>query len=212
MRALSLAAVTATWDFAVRHSLCLAAVPARWALWGDRKRRFAGPSNVPRQPDASPPRFALASRRFSSASAQFYVLKDNVALRGSDITNPQESTDPNTRQPAITFGFNSNGKTEFQNLTAAIARRGGLVSGLGQSLNQHFAVALDNQLITVPYIDYKQFPHGINGDNGADISSSFTKASAQDLANELRLGAVPLNLRLICQGSPATTPCHARMR
>lgn len=148
----------------------------------------------------------------ASASAQFYVLRDNIALRGSDITDPQESTDPNTGTPVITFGFNSKGKAAFQNVTAAIARRGELVSGLGQAVNQHFAVALDNQLITVPLIDYKQYPHGINGDNGGDISGGFTKTSAQDLANELRLGAVPLNLKLICQGSPATTPCHARVR
>ena len=32
----------------------------------------------------------------SSPNAQFYVLKDNIALRGNDITNPQQSTDPNT--------------------------------------------------------------------------------------------------------------------
>ena len=37
-------------------------------------------------------------------SAQFFVLKDNVALRGNDITNPQQSTDP-TGQPDVTFGF-----------------------------------------------------------------------------------------------------------
>ena len=49
---------------------------------------------------------------------------------------------------------------------------------------------LDNQLITIPFIDYKQYPDGINGDNGGDISGSFTNTSAQDLANELRLGAV----------------------
>jgi SecD/SecF fusion protein len=143
-----------------------------------------------------------------SASAQFYVLRDNIALRGSDIANPQQSTEPNTGTPNITFGFNAKGKTEFQNVTAAIARRGELVSGLGQPVNQHFAVALDNQLITVPYIDYKQYPDGINGDQGADISGSFTKTSAQDLANELRLGALPLNLNLICEGAPATTPCR----
>jgi hypothetical protein len=28
------------------------------------------------------------------------------------------------------------------------------------------------------------------------------------LANALRLGAFPLNLKLICEGAPATTPCH----
>jgi SecD/SecF fusion protein len=142
-------------------------------------------------------------------NAQFFVLKDHVALGSSDITSPQQSTDPNTGRPIITFGFNSKGKTEYQNVTAQITRRGSLVSGRGQSLNQHFAVALDNQLITVPYIDYKQYPDGINGDAGADISGSFTTTYAQDLANELRLGALPLNLKLICGSTPATTPCHS---
>jgi SecD/SecF fusion protein len=94
-------------------------------------------------------------------------------------------------------------------VTAQIARRGSLVSRLGESLNQHFAVTLDNQLITVPFIGYKQYPDGINGDNGGDISGSFTTTSAHDLANELRLGAVPLNLELICERAPATTPCHS---
>ena len=79
-------------------------------------------------------------------------------------------------------------------MTAAIARRGELDSGLGQQLNQHFAIALDNQLITVPFISYKQYPDGINGDNGADISGSFSISSAQNLANELRLGALPVRL------------------
>ncbi|HTU84267.1 MAG TPA: protein translocase subunit SecD [Solirubrobacteraceae bacterium] len=141
-------------------------------------------------------------------SAQFFVLKDNVALRGSDITNPQESSDPSSGEPDVTFGFSSKGKTEFQNVTAQIARRGALVSGLGQSLYQHFAVALGgltNQLITVPYIDYKTYPDGINGDNGADISGSFTINSATDLANELRLGALPINLKLISEEQVSAT-------
>ena len=144
----------------------------------------------------------------SDPNAQFFVLKDNVALRGSDITNPQESSDPNSGEPDVTFGFSSTGKSEFQNVTAAIARRGALVSGLGQSLYQHFAVALGgltNQLITVPYIDYKTYPDGINGDNGADISGSFTISSATDLANELRLGALPINLKLISESQVSAT-------
>ncbi len=138
-------------------------------------------------------------------SAQFFVLKDNVALRGSDITNPEQSSDPTTSAPDVTFGFSNKGKSEFQNVTATIARRGELASGLGQQLNQHFAVALDNQLITVPFISYKQYPDGINGDNGADISGSFTISSAQDLANELRLGALPINLKLISESQVSAT-------
>ncbi len=141
----------------------------------------------------------------SDPSAQFFVLKDNVALRGSDITNPEQSSDPTTSAPDVTFGFSNKGKSEFQNVTATIARRGELSSGLGQQLNQHFAVALDNQLITVPFISYKQYPDGINGDNGADISGSFTISSAQDLANELRLGALPINLKLISESQVSAT-------
>ncbi|HTP19856.1 MAG TPA: protein translocase subunit SecD [Solirubrobacteraceae bacterium] len=141
----------------------------------------------------------------SDPSAQFFVLKDNVALRGSEINNPQQSTDPNTSQPDVTFGFSNKGKSQFQNVTANIAHRGDLVSGLGQNLNQHFAVALDNQLITVPYIDFKQYPDGINGDNGADISGSFSITSAQDLANELRLGALPIKLKLISESQVSAT-------
>jgi SecD/SecF fusion protein len=135
------------------------------------------------------------------------VLRDNAALSSNDITNPRRSADPSARQPDVTFGFTSTGKTAFKNVTAAIARRGSLVSGLGQTLNQHFAVALDGQLITVPSIDYKQYPDGINGDNGADISGSLTITSARSLAAELRLGA-PLNLKPICGGARATTPCR----
>ena len=127
-------------------------------------------------------------------TAQFYVLKDNIAIRGSEITNPQQNTDLNAGQPDVTFGFSSQGRSAFQDVTAAIARRGELDSGLGQQLNQHFAIALDNQLITVPFISYKQYPDGINGDNGADISGSFSISSAQNLANELRLGALPVRL------------------
>jgi hypothetical protein len=143
-----------------------------------------------------------------SPNAQFFVLKDNIAVRESEITNPQRSSDHGTGAPTVTFGFTPNGKQAFQSLTAQITRRGSLVSGLGHALNQHFAVALDSELITVPLIDYKLFPNGINGDSGAEIFGSFSITSAQDLANELRLGALPLNLKLKCEGAPATTPCQ----
>jgi SecD/SecF fusion protein len=138
-------------------------------------------------------------------SAEFFVLRDDVALRGSEITNPQQSTDPNSGEPDVTFGFTSKGQSEFQKTTANIAHRGDLVSGLGQTLNQHFAVALDNQLITVPFVSFKQYPDGINGGNGADISGSFTITTAQDLANELRLGALPINLKLISESQVSAT-------
>src|SRR5437763_10948546 len=141
---------------------------------------------------------------FSDPTAQFFVLKDHVALFGNDITSPQQSTDQ-SGQPDVTFGFTSKGQRAFQNVTAQIARRGELVSGLGQSYVQHFATALDTQLITVPSIDYKVYPDGIPGDNGADITGGFTTNTAQDLATQLRLGALPINLKLISESQVSAT-------
>ena len=141
---------------------------------------------------AVPASFARAPA-MSSAAAEFFVLKDHVSLLGSEITNPRASTD-SAGNPDVTFGFSSKGKNEFQSVTSAIAHRGALVSGLGQTLNQHFAVALDNQLITVPSIDFKMYPDGIIGNTGADIAAGFTVQSARDLATTLRFGPLPVSL------------------
>jgi SecD/SecF fusion protein len=132
----------------------------------------------------------------NNPNAQFYVLKDHVAPFGNEITNPQESTGQ-SGAPDVTFSFTSKGGSAFHKVTATIAHRGELLSGLGIPFNQHFAVALDSKLITVPQIDFKTYPDGISGDNGADITANFTTQSARDLATQLRLGALPLNLRLI---------------
>ena len=142
---------------------------------------------------------------FSDPNAQFFVLRDNVALWGNEITDPQSSTDPNSHQPDLTFGVTSKAKTAFQTMTATIAHRGNLVSTFGQTLNQHFAVALDGQLVAVPYIDYKVYPDGVTT-YGADLSSGLTSTSTRSLAAALRLGAPPLSLKLIC-GAPAATAC-----
>jgi len=126
-------------------------------------------------------------------SAQFFVLKDHVALFGQDITNPQQSTDQ-TGAPDVTFGFTSNGNKAFSAVTAAIAHRGDLVSGPGETLNEHFAIALDTRLISVPSIDFKAYPDGIAGNRGADITGGFTTESAHDLATILRFGPLAATL------------------
>ena len=141
---------------------------------------------------------------YGSPLARYYVLRDNVALTGSDITNPEQGTGSDG-EPDVQFGFTGPGGAAFQKVTATIANRGSLDSIGGQSLEQHFAIALDNQLVTVPYIDYKLYPDGIGGSGGADISGNFTIATAQDLATQLRLGALPIKLRLISTQSVSAT-------
>jgi SecD/SecF fusion protein len=139
----------------------------------------------------------------NSPLAQFYVLKDNFGLQGTDITNPQASTDQ-AGNPDVQFSFTSKGQSEFSSVTNQIAKRG-FLSPPGQTYNQHFAVALDGKLITVPSIDYHQYPDGISGGNGADITGGFTSTSAQDLATLLQDGALPINLRLISSSQVSAT-------
>jgi SecD/SecF fusion protein len=141
---------------------------------------------------------------WSNPNARYFVLLDHVAMFGNDITNPQQSSDQ-AGNPDVTFGLTSKGATEFQNVTAQIAQRGNLVSGLGQKYLQHFATALDTQLITVPSIDYSLYPDGIQGNNGADITGGFTTQTAQDLATQLRLGALPIRLVLISTSQVSAT-------
>jgi SecD/SecF fusion protein len=129
----------------------------------------------------------------TSPSAQFYVLKDNVSLFGKDITNPHPSTDQ-SGEPDVAFGFTGAGQSAFQKVTGTIAHRGNLVSIAGATYDQHFAVALDNHLLTVPSIDFKQYPDGIIGGGGADITGGFTAHTASDLAVTLRFGPLPVSL------------------
>jgi SecD/SecF fusion protein len=141
---------------------------------------------------------------FTDTSPDFFVLRDRVALFGNEISNPQQSTDQ-SGNPDVSFGFSGNGANKFQSVTATIAKRGQLDSGLGQHLLQHFATALDTQLLTVPSIDYTQFPFGIAGNNGAEITGGFTLNSAQTLAQQLQLGALPIRLVLISSSQVSAT-------
>jgi SecD/SecF fusion protein len=129
----------------------------------------------------------------NSPSARFFVLRDNVALPGQDLTNPRAGRDQ-SGSPDVQFGFTTRGAAEFRAVTTVVARRGQDVSTGGQMLDQHFAIAVDSQLLTVPQIDFRQYPDGIIGGGGADATGALTTASARALATELRLGALPLRL------------------
>jgi SecD/SecF fusion protein len=124
----------------------------------------------------------------------YFVVHGNPALSGRELINPQASTDRNIRAPDVTFDFTATGRRDFQRVTRAVARRGSQVSSLGQTLNQHFAIALDNTLLSVPFIDFKQYPDGISGDHGAEVTAGFTPQSAKDVAILLRYGALPVRL------------------
>jgi SecD/SecF fusion protein len=138
----------------------------------------------------------------------WYVLNDDPVLEGSNITNPTQSDDESSGQPDVTFGFTSHGKGVFERVTKEIAHRGQEAQLPGVSKEealQHFAVVLDGQLITVPSIDYNKYPEGIDASTGSEISGGFTITSAQNLANELQSGALPIKLVLISKSQVSAT-------
>jgi SecD/SecF fusion protein len=152
---------------------------------------------------AAPANFAHWPK-YGTPNAGYYVIHDRVALTGDKITNPQSGTD-NTGAPDVTFGFQKNGGTLFQNVTGTIAFRGKEDSPPGQDYYQHFAIALDNQLISVPLINYNVNPQGISGSGGSEISGGFTTTTAAQLATQLRLGALPVKLQQISESPVSAT-------
>ncbi|MFL5843979.1 MAG: protein translocase subunit SecD [Solirubrobacteraceae bacterium] len=143
--------------------------------------------------------------------AQYYVLNDNFALRGTDIKDPEQTFDNGTGgsgSPIVTFNFTDSGRKTWQTVTRQIVQRGQdqVIPGSDPAnFRQHFAVVLDNELISVPYIDFVQNPDGIDGANGSQIEGGFTITSAQNLANLLKSGALPIRLELISSSQVSAT-------
>jgi SecD/SecF fusion protein len=143
------------------------------------------------------------------ARTVFYLLKHR-----DDPTNPipemtgrelklagtRADFDPNTNAPIVTMQFTGKGKKVFHEITKAEAQRGQLsgscsnvAPGSAPPNAQHFAIVLDRQIESAPYIDYCKNPDGIPGDNGAQIDlGGGTIGDAKQLALVLQTGALPV--------------------
>jgi SecD/SecF fusion protein len=148
----------------------------------------------------------------ASASAPepdtWWVLRDRPGLSGTDIKNPEQNFDQTLgNEPIVTFNFTSQGRKAFQNITRKVAERGAdnAFGGNPENTSQHFAIALDNELVSAPLINWRENPDGIDGSTGAQISGGFTLQSAQDLAKTLKIGALPLKLTLVSRSQVSAT-------
>jgi SecD/SecF fusion protein len=151
---------------------------------------------------------SAAGKVTQASPNSWYVLNDDPVLEGKDITNPQESSESESGQPDVNFGFTSHGKSVFQQVTKEIAERGqeAQLPGVSkEAAQQHFAIVLDGQVITAPSIDYTKYPEGIDSSQGSEISGGFTLTSAENLADELQSGALPIKLNLISQSQVSAT-------
>src|SRR6476660_1551190 len=107
-----------------------------------------------------------------------YVIKRQVLVSGSDLTDAQPGFDQRTNEPIVNFKFNSSGSRKFALATS-------------ENVGQPFAIVLDGKVISAPVIR-----EPITGGQG-QISGSFTVQAANELALLLRAGALPAPLTVI---------------
>jgi len=151
---------------------------------------------------------------------RFFVIEDDSELSGKEIKNPEQNFDPNTKQPLVTMEFTDRGREAFARVTKQIADRGRdceTLAGVSEDCPpvqqgappeeffQRFAITLDNTIVSLATIDYQDNPEGIDGRNGASIENIGTISEAQDLAESLRIGALPISLKLISQTQVSAT-------
>ncbi len=93
-------------------------------------------------------------------------------------STPSRPSTQRTNEPIITFRFNNAGARKFGNFTK-------------DNVGRPFAIVLDDQVISAPVIR-----EPILGGSG-QISGSFTVETANQLAIQLRSGALPAKLTIV---------------
>ncbi|TML71449.1 MAG: protein translocase subunit SecD [Actinobacteria bacterium] len=147
----------------------------------------------------------------------YYLLKHdppNVPeMTGTDLklsgTKQDFDTTPgHTGEPIVLLSFTGHGRKKFEEITRAEAQRGKLLTntiGNGTTITQHFAIVLDREIKSWPQIDWTQYPNGISGSNGAQISGNFSVREAKDLALVLQTGALPVKFVTLDQTAISAT-------
>ena len=147
-------------------------------------------------------------------SNSYYLFKysppDVPEMTGSDLklSGTRQDFDPQTQAPIVTMQFTKKGGKKFAEITRREAQRGKLLSntiGGGQKIEQHFAIVLDREIKSWPSIDWEQYPGGISGSNGAQISGIGDVKEAKDLALVLQTGALPVNFVTLDQTAISAT-------
>jgi SecD/SecF fusion protein len=141
---------------------------------------------------------------------RFTVLEDDSELSGDDIRNPESGTHPNTGEPLVSMEFSDEGREAFARVTKRIAERGFNLSTLNpgtprEQVEQRFAITLDDQIVSLATIDFAQNPEGIDGRQGAQIEGVGGFDEANDLAESLRIGALPIELKLVSETQVSAT-------
>ncbi len=134
-------------------------------------------------------------------------------MRGGDLklSGTRQDFDTTTSQPIVTMQFTKKGAKKFGDITNAEADRGkalfNISGGGGDPRNtlQHFAIVLDREIKSWPSIDWEQYPNGISGSNGAQITGIGDISEAKNLALVLQTGALPVTFTTLQQTAISAT-------
>ncbi|MEV5932845.1 protein translocase subunit SecD [Streptomyces sp. NPDC052079] len=112
---------------------------------------------------------------------QKYILGP-AAVDGTDVDEADAVLNTQTGAGwVVTMKFTDGGAKKFADITGQLATK--------QSPQNQFAIVLDNEVVSDPYVS-----QALTGGN-AEISGNFNQQSAQELANMLSYGALPLTFR-----------------
>ncbi|HLB18545.1 MAG TPA: protein translocase subunit SecD, partial [Gaiellaceae bacterium] len=150
------------------------------------------------QPITSKTGFYLLRHQDPDANGQNAIPE----MTGGDLvlSGTRADIDPQTSSPVVLMQFTGQGKKIFHTITRREAQRGSVLcqgktdSTSVQNCAQHFAIVLDGQIQSAPYINFVQNPDGIPGDNGAqiDMGQGGGIGDAKRLALVLQTGALPV--------------------
>jgi preprotein translocase subunit SecD len=107
-----------------------------------------------------------------------YLVSNEVAVSGADLTDAEPGFDQRTGLPIVTFRLDAEGARRFAQVTR-------------ENVGMPFAMVLDNEVISAPVIREPI----VTG--SGEISGNFTVQQANDLAVLLRAGALPVPLSVI---------------
>lgn len=107
-------------------------------------------------------------------------------IEGDQIKSAQPTVDQQSGQFVVSLGLKGPGADVFEKVTSALSP----LSSTGSGQTSRFAVVLDGVSITAP----RSIATIVDGNS--QITGDFTQASATDLANQLKFGALPLTFEV----------------
>lgn len=110
------------------------------------------------------------------------AIKTEVTLSDVVRTSVKTGPDPITGRTVLYLQLTNAGVTKFNRLTRLLAERGARLGTV-----QRVAFAVNGHIYARPFIDYMQFPHGLDGRSGIQINP-VTRQTASRLAAEIRYG------------------------